>query len=285
MFSNEWFRAGKTLALHAQAVELTCHVLGEGGVPMLEKYAAWFGEYCADGAFYQRIIHNIIECFIEPGHVAVDGGAHSGRYTFPLCEKVGAAGRVYAIEPITSLARLLKAEARPQLHVVEAAITNFRGKANFYHWKQAERASSLVPRRCLESDVDVLHVATETLDAIVPESETVRFIKLGVAGAEFDALQGARRILEKDRPLVIFEHGSPASTSRYHYEISDFMKFWDDLGYVVVDLFGRSRAGPRFLDNAVSYLVAGADKESLELIDNLQIPVVLAAQQMRQNNY
>jgi FkbM family methyltransferase len=267
-----------------QASEMKSRV-GEFGVPMLEKYVAWFSEYCADGIFYERVIHNIIQCFIEPGQVAVDGGAHSGRYTFPLCEKVGSGGRVYAIEPIASLARQLKAGSLPQLRVVEAAITNFRGKANFYHWKQAETSSSLVPRRCLESDVDVLHVTTETLDTIVPESETVRFIKLDIEGAEFDALQGARRILERDRPLVIFEHGSVASASRYNYDISDFMKFWDDLGYVVVDLFGRSRGGPRVQDNSVSYLVAGADKESLELIDNLQIPVVLAAQQMRQNNY
>lgn len=260
-------------------------MLGEVEVPMLEKYVGWFGGYCADGAFYQRIIHNIVQCFIEPGHVTVDAGAHSGQYTFALCEKVGSAGRVYAIEPITSLARQLKAESLPQLHVIEAAITNFRGQANFYHWKQAETSSSLVPRRCLESDVDVLHVTTETLDTIIPESETVRFIKLDIEGAEFDALQGARRILERDRPLVIFEHGSIASASRYNYDISDFMTFWDDLGYVVVDLFGRPRSGLRFQDNSVCYLVAGADKESLELIDNLQIPVVLAAQQMRQNNY
>jgi FkbM family methyltransferase len=282
MVSNDGFLTRK---IAPQGVELTCRMLEEGGVLMLEKYVAWFGEYCADGAFYERIIHNIVQCFIEPGHVAVDAGAHSGRYTLPLCEKVGSAGRVYAIEPITTLARQLKAEAPPQLHVIEAAITNFRGKANLYHWQQAETSSSLVPHLCLESDVDVLHVATETLDTIVPESETVRFIKLDIEGAEFDALQGARRILERDRPLVIFEHGSIASATRYSYDISDFMTFWDDLGYVVVDLFGRPRGGPRFQDNSVCYLVAGADKESLELIANLQIPVVLAALQMRQNNY
>ena len=110
----------------------------------------------------------------------------------------------------------------------------------------------------------MLDVAAETLDAIVPESETVRFIKLDIKGAEFDALQGARRILEKDRPLVVFEHGSVISASDYNYNISDFTAFWDDLGYVVVDLFGRSRKGSRFEDNSACYLVAGADREFLD---------------------
>jgi hypothetical protein len=41
----------------------------------------------------------------------------------------------------------------------------------------------------------------------------------------------------------------------------------------------------QFEGASTRYLVAGAGEESLELIDNLQIPVILAAQQLARNNY
>jgi FkbM family methyltransferase len=264
---------------------LWCPFAGKVGVGMLESYAAWFAEYCADGKFYHKVIHNIIQCFVRSGQVVIDCGAHSGRHTFPLCEKVGTSGRVYAIEPITSLATQLKRKALPQLRVVEAAITDFQGATNFFHRKDEEASSAIVPYFCPIGAVDMVSVAARTLDGIVSEDETVRFLKLDIEGAEFDALRGARRILERDRPLIIFEHGSVESASRYNYNISEFRDFWDDLGYVVVDLFGRSRQGTRFEDASVRYLVAGADQESLELIDNMQIPVTLASQQLTQSNY
>jgi FkbM family methyltransferase len=253
---------------------------------MLESYVAWFAEYCADGKFYHKIIHNIIQCFVGSGQVVIDCGAHSGLHTFPLCEKVGTSGRVYAIEPIPSLATQLKRKALPQLHVIEAAITDFQGETNFYHRKDEEALSAIVPHVCpVEAGLHMISVAARTLDGIVPEDETVRFLKLEIEGAEFDALRGARRILERDRPLVIFEHGSVESALRYNYNISEFSEFWNDLGYVVVDLFGRSRQGTRFEDASVRYFVAGADQESLDLIDNMPIPITLAAQQLTRSNY
>jgi FkbM family methyltransferase len=253
---------------------------------MLESYAPWFAEYCADGKFYNKIIHNIIQCFVRPGEVAIDCGAHAGRHTFPLCERVGTTGRVYAVEPIPSLAAQLKDRAPPQLRVIEAAITDFQGETNFYHWKDEEALSAIVPYvHPIEADLEVISVAACTLDGIVPEDETVRFLYLDIEGAEFDALRGARRILERDHPLVVFEHGSVESASRYNYRISEFRDFWDDLGYVVVDLFGRPRQGMQLECPSARYLVAGADEESLELIDNLQIPVILAAQQLTRSNY
>ena len=186
---------------------------------------------------------------MRPGQVVIDCGAHSGRHTFSLCEKVGAAGRVYAIEPVPSLAAHLKANTLPQLRVIEAAVTDFQGQTNLYCWKGEEALSTIRPSVLPpEGELDVITVVTRTLDGIVLEDETVRFLNVGLDGTEVDAMRGARRILEKDRPLVVFEHGHVESASYHKYAVSEFRDFWDDLGYVVVDLFGRPRQGMQFED-------------------------------------
>jgi FkbM family methyltransferase len=244
-----------------------------------------FDEYCADGEYYEHIIHHIIQCFVQPGQIVVDGGAHRELHTFTLCDKVGATGRVYAIEPIAERANALKEAGRPHMQVVEMAITDHTGEAVFYHRSTKQRTNALGRSISLsDPDLNPIRVAARMLDEIVPEHETVRFINLDLEGGEFDALRGARRILERDRPLIIFQHGGNSSASRYNYRLFDFARFWDELGYKVVDLFGRPKHGKGFEEQSVRYLVAGADNDSLQLINNLEIPITLAAQQMARKN-
>jgi len=251
----------------------------------LNRQVKKFDEYCADGEYYEHIIHHIIQCFVQPGQTVVDGGAHRERHTFSLCDKVGATGRVYAVEPIQEFARALKESGRPQMHVVETAITDHNGETVFYHPRKKQGMNALGRSiDLIDPDLNPIRIAARMLDDIVPEHETVRFIKLDLEGGEFDALRGARRILERDRPLVIFQHGGKSSASRYNYQLFDFSRFWDELGYTVVDLFGRPKHGKRFEEQSVGYLVAGADNDSLQLINNLEIPITLAAQQMARKN-
>jgi FkbM family methyltransferase len=248
---------------------------------MENKYLDRFGEYCADGQFFESVIQAIYECFVHPGETVIDAGANRGRHTFPLCAAVGTKGRVYAVEPLPSLAQELKGKTAqlPQLSVIEAALTNFSGQTRFHYVKNSDYFSSI--SRCsypFEPEIEVLTVPARTLDEVIRGGETVAFMKMDLEGGEFAALQGSTNILKRDRPLVVFEHAGLYRSVYYNYQVTELEKFWSDLGYRLVDLFGRTVKGKQLEQWPVWYLVAAGSERSNRLADNLQVPVILAAQ-------
>jgi FkbM family methyltransferase len=258
-----------------------------GGSDMTDTYLGRFSEYCADGQFFESVIQCIYECYVRPGEVVIDAGANRGRHTLPLCATVERQGRVYAVEPIQALARdLRRAQAQfPQLAVIEAALTSYSGTTRFHHVKNSDYFSGI--SQCsypFTPEIEVLTVPAKRLDEVISEREAVAFVKMDLEGGEFDALQGARRILERDRPLVVFEHAGLYRSVYYNYSVFDLEKFWHGLGYRLVDLFGRPVDGMRLEHWPVWYLVASASERSNTLAENLHVPVILAAQAFEKSN-
>jgi FkbM family methyltransferase len=246
----------------------------------MDEYLKRFADYCSDGELYENVIQSIYECYVHTGEIVVDAGANRGRHTFPLCAAVGTLGRVYAIEPLPHLAALLKDERTrfPQLSVIQNALSDFTGDTVFHHVKNSDYYSGI--KRCnypFEPEIEVLKVSAHKLDDLIPEQQVVSFIKMDLEGGEFAALRGSKRILERDRPLIVFEHAGVGRASSYDYDILDYQRFWTSHGYSLVDLFGRSVNGSRF-EQSLWYLVAAAQERSFKLINNLHVPLVLAAQ-------
>jgi hypothetical protein len=60
-------------------------------------------------------------------------------------------------------------------------------------------------------ELEELKVPLKTLDSIIPTSSKIDFIKIDVEGGEFNVIKGAKNILIKDKPTMIFEFGLGAS--------------------------------------------------------------------------
>ncbi len=78
-----------------------------------------------------------------------------------------------------------------------------------------------------------------TIDALLPAAEKVSFIKLDLEGGEFKALKGARSLIARNSPLIIFEHGGQVSAEFSNDSLDDYQAFWAAHGYRLFDLFGR----------------------------------------------
>ena len=117
-----------------------------------------------------------------------------------------------------------------------------------------------------------------TLDRLVPERDSVSFMKMDLEGGEFAALRGARRILERDKPLIVFEHGGDAIARYNGYQAGDFFDFWSAKGYALFDVFGRPQDRAAFADHQVWCLIAVAEPAGQRLVRNIHVPLVLAAQ-------
>jgi FkbM family methyltransferase len=149
----------------------------------------------------------LLERFLQPGMVFVDGGANTGVFTFTAARLVGPTGRVLAFEPgaacFDGLQRSLAINRFAQVRLRHQALSDRAGTAKLYHHLDQENSFSLGSGKGVAFE----EVATDTLDRVAEEENLPRvdFIKLDVEGAEELVLRGAESIIERWRPRILFE--------------------------------------------------------------------------------
>jgi len=201
------------------------------------------------GEFFEHVIAEIYTSILSPGDVTLDGGAHVGRHTFPMAEKVGDQGLVLAVEPLPDLARKLAKKAKQrklgQIQIVGKALYDRVARITF-HWVKAHSAYSGIERRRydFEDKIRVVEVDATTIDAILlpggyGREAPFRFCKLDLEGGEIRALEGGRAALVASRPLIIFENDQELSARYYHYTKEEWFGFFKSVGYDVFTLWGR----------------------------------------------
>jgi FkbM family methyltransferase len=166
----------------------------------------------ADNAMYDQWTLNIINAvLVDDGGIGIDVGAHHGDI---LQAMVSAApgSRHHAFEPIPAMAEDLEARF-PSVEVHQVALAAEAGSAQFHHVTSNPAYSGILRRRFdrPHEDVEVIDVKLGRLDDFVDPGLPVRLIKIDVEGAELGVLQGAEKVLEQQRPVVVFEHGLGAS--------------------------------------------------------------------------
>jgi FkbM family methyltransferase len=144
---------------------------------------------------------------IPAGTTAVDAGANIGIVTSQLCRAVGASGKVHAVEPVPANVRRLRALKRDndlgELTIWECALSDADGSAVLRTQSTGTSAYASLTASWITGGT--LSVPTRVLDELVPSDTRVGFLKLDVEGAESLVLDGAERIMTRDRPLVFCE--------------------------------------------------------------------------------
>jgi FkbM family methyltransferase len=144
--------------------------------------------------------------------IFVDGGANMGLYTLFAAQKIGEHGTVLAIEPSTrECARLLKnveANSLSNVRLLRKAVSDSRSDADLLvaadQWSGHNTLGAFAYETPLAGKE---RVCTERLDDIVLREglSRVDIVKLDVEGGELHALQGAVKILERFRPMLLLE--------------------------------------------------------------------------------
>lgn len=141
---------------------------------------------------------------VGEGMVAVDLGANIGLHTVGLARRVGAAGRVYALEPDPQIFRLLERTVReariPQTRLFPVAAAERTGTLTLYVSDANRGDHRLFPTEEPRRTVDVPAVA---LDELLADEPRIDFVKMDVQGAEVSALRGMRRILRENPRLGV----------------------------------------------------------------------------------
>ncbi|MEP7145225.1 MAG: FkbM family methyltransferase [Ferruginibacter sp.] len=184
-----------------------------GWIKIISKKALFQGFRLSE-AFYRLPVDKydfqttqLIRKYLKKDSNCIDIGANMGHI---LMEMVAAApkGKHFAFEPIPDLYASLKKRFSKSTTVLNYALSAEKGTATFNYYPERPAVSGFRERnKQVGQEPVLLTVQMEKLDDIIPEYLKIDLVKIDVEGAEYEVLQGARKILLKDKPFVLFECG------------------------------------------------------------------------------
>lgn len=157
----------------------------------------------ADVLAETRRTYELMGEVIRPDTNCVDVGAHLGVMLHRMVT-LAPRGHHHAFEPVPYKAAWLRRKF-PAVEVHEMALADVDDTATF-HLNTGSSALSALRRPSEDhGPTEAITVPVRRLDDVIGEDQPVGYLKVDAIGAELLVLQGAERILAKDRPFVLFE--------------------------------------------------------------------------------
>ncbi|MCF6267616.1 MAG: FkbM family methyltransferase, partial [Desulfuromusa sp.] len=190
-----------------------------------------------------EIMFQIFEMYIKEDDNVLEIGANVGTHTVILQKMVGENGNVFAFEPFEE--NIAKLKKRLDLNtnnvkIFKFAISNYQGEAQFKVFRDKPGTCGFIERPWYDKEgMEVINVKVNFIDNI-KEITNVALIKIDIEGADFDAIKGSISLINKSRPLIIFEGGRKKSipASLYGYTSKEFQTFFSEIDYELYDNLG-----------------------------------------------
>jgi FkbM family methyltransferase len=179
---------------------------------------------------------------LEAGMTFLDGGSNDGLYSLFASRRVGASGRVLAVEPSArEHERLLENVALNRLSNVvtlRVALGAESGEAPLAIAEDGHEGQNTIGEVVSNPTVTTAGhetVRVTTLDELVADQHLDRLdvVKLDVEGSELDAIRGGRAVLTRFKPILIVE----AETERLVSQNATVEDLVHALGELDYDLF------------------------------------------------
>lgn len=197
---------------------------------------------------YEPAVTALLARHVHEGATVIDVGAHVGLHTLMFSRRVGAAGRVIAIEPSPANADLLRRHlvwnACTNVRVIEAVVGHREGVTEFSFRPDPTDPGGFANSLAYDIGGAKRCVSMTTLDAIcnglLPD-----VVKIDVEGAEMLVLQGAEGLLARAAPmLLIGVHPEPMLAMGE--APADLIAFLEARGFCGHHLDGRRAIEPGF---------------------------------------
>jgi len=138
--------------------------------------------------------------------IFLDVGANVGKYSVIIGNQLGKNGKVFAFEPepsnLKAFKKNLKLNKLINVSIIPLACSDKKGRLKLYLNENNSGGHSLI-----EKQTHFIGVEVDTLDNLIEKYKIkkVDLIKIDVEGGEVGVLTGAKKILRKDHPKIIFE--------------------------------------------------------------------------------
>lgn len=178
--------------------------------------------------FYESDLLDHLAAHAPRGGVYLDVGANIGNHSVFFGRFL--ADQVVAIEPDPALVRLLERNLRANgvAHWTTRSVAVGSRPGVGRLWPREGYEGNAGAQRVVPADPGPAPtVAIETIDRVLAElgpgtAEAVRLVKLDIEGMELEALQGARRLLEANRPDIVVEAAGDVEHAGVHALLSGY---------------------------------------------------------------
>jgi len=196
-------------------------------------------------------VQQVLAQRLAVGGVFYDIGANVGFFTVIGARLVGAAGRVYAFEPVpenaAAVRRNVQLNAFQNVVVLEKAVSRMGGQGELWvaEYSGGSALATAVPP---PDTVGTMLVDLVAIDDLVAqkELEPPAVVKIDVEGAELDVLKGMTKTIQAYKPSLIYEidDGDAAAFAQkqaacaaflhsFGYQITPLADSYPDAGWLV----------------------------------------------------
>jgi FkbM family methyltransferase len=156
------------------------------------------------GILWEPYFLTLIYQYAKKGSIAIDVGAHIGTLTMSMSSCVGESGLVLAFEPQRKIHEELlmncKLNQCKNVYAFHAAVGNYQGNAYL-----SKEIAGNEGARYISSKETIDAVPMLPLDAL--SLQNVSLIKIDVENYEKQVLEGARKTIMQNRPIILIEIG------------------------------------------------------------------------------
>lgn len=161
---------------------------------------------------YDLDTRKILKLNLRSNSNCIDIGCHEGEI-LDYFIKYAPQGSHYGFEPIPRLYKGLCTKYANMATIYPYALSESKGTTTF-HYVASNPAYSGIKRRDYDRPnerVELIEVEQCPLDDLIIDIPKIDLIKIDVEGAEYQVLAGSQKLLSRDKPIIIFEHGKGAS--------------------------------------------------------------------------
>jgi FkbM family methyltransferase len=205
-----------------------------GGFELYASRDDWdVGTAIAQDHTYEPHVTAALQKRLQAGMVFLDIGANIGYFSMLAAGKVGSSGRVFSFEASQKNAILIFLSTRlnkfDNIHVFPFALANHRGTWMYdSHGSNGSLApfsteGDLMPGRSL--------VYAMTLDELMRDQVRADIVKIDIEGAEYMALEGGTKLLERCRPVIFSEFSPEALRNVSGKSGQDYLDLLRSLNY------------------------------------------------------
>lgn len=184
---------------------------------------------------FEPEIKEIFLKYVNEGFTVLDIGANIGVHTLFFSKIVGDSGKVIAFEPIKKIYEQLKKSI---------AINDFKNidLNNFALGNKEEEVEINIVREnigasSIYDNVDSNkkeNISVKILDNLnLPK---IDFIKIDVEGYEWNVIKGSKKLIEKDKPNIIFEYNPDSYDKKEQNSSLQLLEYLKSLEYKLFDV-------------------------------------------------
>ncbi len=186
---------------------------------------------------FENTERSFVERFLRPGMTVLDIGAHHGFYTLLASRKVGAEGRVLAIEASprerAKLLLHLRLNRCKNVQVEGSGVGETEGDGELHLVLGSQTGCNSLRKPMASQPTVPVSIHIERLDDVLRKHgiTKVDFVKIDVEGGELPALKGAPQLLtNRPRPVILAEV-QDSRTKPWGYAARDIVGYLASAGY------------------------------------------------------